>query len=126
MRRMHSSEQISALVRQVIAAYRHGPSNEGSTIGTPWPEDRIRLHIAILQQALVTPYRQAFSLRETYGQSQAKKAETAEYWVIAELDGMLEWYDEATGDFGLGQRIAGQDCVSIGVRGDLIGVFCAR
>ena len=38
-----------------------------------------------------------------------------------------EWYDRSTGEFGLGVRVEGFAIpVSIGVRGDLVGVFCAR
>jgi hypothetical protein len=47
--------------------------------------------------------------------------------VVAKGDaGYLEWYDPATGEFGLACHMEESAVpVSIGVRGDLVGVFCA-
>ena len=50
----------------------------------------------------------------------------ADYWVVAKSCGYLEWFDPAAGDFGLAHWVSGRPLpVSIGVRGDLVGVFCA-
>ncbi len=80
----------------------------------------------LLKQSLVPPRLESFVLSETYEQVQAKAPVRAEYWVVAERGGYVEWYDPATNEFGLGQASAsGDGLVSIGVRGDLVGVFCA-
>ncbi|HMC64522.1 MAG TPA: hypothetical protein VKI65_06260, partial [Gemmataceae bacterium] len=69
---------------------------------------------------------QRFELRETYEQVRQQDPTFAEFWVVAERSTCLEWYDPATGEFGLGRRIEGSATpISIGVRGDLVGAFCA-
>jgi hypothetical protein len=75
---------------------------------------------------LVEPYLQRFELRETYDQARQHGPVFAEFWVVAQSGDYLEWYDPATGEFGLGHRLEDSATpVSIGVRGDLVGVFCA-
>ena len=57
----------------------------------------------------------------------SKTVEYATYWVIAEEDQYFEWYDPETNEFGLAQRssLNEDELVSIGVRGDLVGTYCA-
>jgi hypothetical protein len=116
---------VSSLVRDMLAGYRSEPSAAGNTIGVPWPAENVSTYLEALHAALVEPYLQRFELRETSEQIGQAQPSYAEYWVRAEGGGYLEWYDPATGEFGLGLRGEGAATpVSIGVRGDLVGVFC--
>lgn len=119
---------IASLVRNTLAGYRHELPQPGSTVGVAWSAHQVRRHVEKLEAALVKPYLQRFELRETYEQVRQLQPTYAEFWVVAEAeDGCLEWYDPATGDFGLGVRKEDYALpLSIGARGDLVGVFCAR
>ncbi len=118
---------VSALVRETLAGFHYEPPPPGTTIGVPWSAEKVYGYVEKLKSALVDPYLQRFELREAYEQAGQSEPSYAELWVVAEGDGgYLEWYDPATGDFGLGIRQEGSPTpISIGVRGDLVGVFCA-
>jgi hypothetical protein len=117
---------IQQLIRETLAGYRYEPPPPGSSIGVPWSADKVNAYAERLRGCLVEPYQQRFELRETYPQCVAEKPAFADYWVVAESAGYLEWFDPSAGEFGLGQRVEGRAVpVSIGVRGDLVGVFCA-
>jgi hypothetical protein len=117
---------ISALIRETLSAYHYDPPPPGSTIGVPWSAEKVSSYVEKLKVALVEPYRQRFELQENYEQTKQQEPSYEEYWVVAESGTYLEWYDPSTGDFGLGQRLEGRAIpVSIGTRGDLVGVFCA-
>jgi hypothetical protein len=121
-----NSGMLQALVHETLARFRHEAPPPGTTVGVPWSAEKVHDHVETLKPALVEPYLQRFELRETYEQSAQPEPSYAEYWVVAESGCYLEWYDPATGEFGLGQRREGSSTpVSIGVRGDLVGVFCA-
>lgn len=121
-------EGVAFLVQRAIDEYRYEQPVAGTTLGMRWTTDTVEKHIAILKQSIVPPYRQKFLLRETYEQIATGTDQEADYWVVAECDGVLVWFDEATGEFGLGEKAALPDAaaVSVGVRGDIVGVFCAR
>jgi hypothetical protein len=118
---------VSSLVRDTLAGYRYEPPPTGSTIGVPWSAEKVYAYVEKLSAALVEPYLQRFELRESYEEVGQDEPSYAEFWVIAEGNGgYLEWYDLASGEFGLGLRGEGSaPPVSIGVRGDFVGVFCA-
>jgi hypothetical protein len=117
---------LSALIRETLARYHHEVPGSGSTVGVPWSAEKMRLYVEKLKEALVEPYLQRFQIRETYEQTVGREPIYAEYWVVAESGSYLEWYDPTTGEFGLGQRVEKSPTpVSIGVRGDLVGTFCA-
>jgi hypothetical protein len=117
---------VSTLVRVTLAGYRYDPPPPGSMIGVPSTPETVSAYVEKLRGALVAPYKQRFKLQETYEQTGQPEPRYAEYWVVAEGREYLEWYDPTTGEFGLGMRGEGSDIpVSIGVRGDLVGVFCA-
>lgn len=117
---------ITELVRETLATYRYEPPPPGSTIGVPWSAERVYVYVERLRGCLVEPYLQRFELRETHPQCVAAEPTHADYWVVAESAGYLEWFDPAAGEFGLGQVVEGRSVpASIGVRGDLVGVFCA-
>lgn len=117
---------ISELVRQELANYRYDSPPPGTTIGVPWPESKILSYLEQLKACLVEPYPQRFELRDTVSQIDAAEPAHADYWVVAESSEYVEWFDPQSGEYGLGVRAAGRDFpVTIGVRGDLVGVFCA-
>ena len=119
-------ETVSRLVRDTLGRYQYELPPPGSTIGVPWSVEKVTSYVERLKDCLVEPYSQRFELRETYHQCSTADPSYTEYWVVAESSGYLEWYDPANGEFGLGQRIDGSPTpISIGVRGDLVGVFCA-
>ena len=66
-----------------------------------------------------------FDTEEVVGEGQ--KPTLALFWLIAECtDGWVVFYDENEQEFGLGQRWTDRHLETINVRGDLVGVFCAR
>ncbi len=112
------------MIRNLLARHRCEPTE--STVGIPFSADKMSDYVQELKAALIEPRLQRFELRETYEQVVRHAPEYADYWVIAERDMFMEWYDPATGDFGLAHRVEGSvNPVSIGVRGDLVGVFAA-
>lgn len=121
-----SSADIAALVAALIDHHQYEPPALGSTVGVPWSAEKVATHVALLKQSIVPPRLESFVLSETYEQISASTRAIAKYWVVAECEDCVEWYDPSTKEFGLGQRSSdGSGLVSIGVRGDLIGVFCA-
>jgi hypothetical protein len=120
------SAAIQKLIRATLAGYRYEPPPPGSTTGVPWSADKALASVERLRGRLVEPYLQRFELRETYSQCVGGEPAFADFWVVAESPGYLLWFDPAAREFGLGQQIEGRSLpVSIGVRGDLVGVFCA-
>jgi hypothetical protein len=119
-------EAVLALVSDALTHCRYECPPPGSTFGVAWSAEKVYGYVEKLKTALVEPYRLRFELRETYEQVGQQEPSYAEFWVVAESGNYLEWYDPATEEFGLGQRVEGSAIpVSIGVRGDLVGVFCA-
>jgi hypothetical protein len=119
-----SASDISAIVVAEIDHYQ--PQGSDSTVGVPWSERKVAAHVEMLKQCLVPPRLESFTLAENYEQVTSKVQTNAEYWVVAEHGGYVEWYDPGANEFGLGKPSTnGTSLVSIGVRGDLVGVFCA-
>jgi hypothetical protein len=111
-------------VCKLIDACQHDVPKPGTIIGIPWSQEKIDAHRSLLKQSLVKPRLECFILRETYQQCVDQSAAFSQYWVVAERNGYLEWFDPSTQEFGLGQFAPnGTDLFSIGVRGDLVGVF---
>src|SRR5262245_35428811 len=96
-------ERVSALVRDKVAGHRYEPPPPGCTSVIPWYSEKVSSQVEKLREAVVAPYLQRFELRETYEQVGREQASFAEFWVVAESGACLEWYDPATGEFGLGQ-----------------------
>lgn len=117
---------IEQIVLRLFSEYRYQLPEPGTTVGTPWSAEKVGAYVDLLKQSLVPPRLERFALAETYEQVMAGATERADYWVVAERGEYLEWYDPTTNEFGLAQFAAdGDGLVSIGVRGDLVGVFCA-
>ena len=121
-----SPQHIQKLVEDALASFRFEMPVAGSTIGEPWPDTKVRLHIAKLKDALVTPHKRRFELRDTPEQMSKSPPDEADYWVVAETESYLEFYDPIENRFGLADLGAANALPrTIGVRGDLIGVFCS-
>jgi hypothetical protein len=122
---MLDASQVTELVTKELADYRHEAPPSGSSLGAPWPEAKIRAYIEQLRSALVELYLRTFTLRDTKHEIDAAVPLNAEYWVVAKSAGYLQFYDHLNDEFGLAVEAPGQQPVTIGVRGDLVGVFCA-
>jgi hypothetical protein len=121
-----NSADVKAVVDRELAAWRPSVVGSGTTHGTPWTPERYRPEVERLRRALVTPYEQRFELRETDDPERERVGGEAVYWIVAATGEMYLWYDEPTAEFGVGEP--GQDGglpVSIGLRGDIAGAFCA-
>src|SRR5207249_11925713 len=92
---------VSTLVRDTLASYRYEPPPAGSTVGVPWPAEKVYAYVEKLREALVEPYLQRFELRESYEQVIRPEPSYAEFWVVAEGGGgYLEWHDPDSGELG--------------------------
>ena len=122
-----TSEEVKKIIQTELDAFQFEAPKKGSTLGEPWPEDKVASYIPKLKAALVEPYLEQMELSETYAHIKSEKPEYAEYWIIAEEDSYFEWFDPSTQEFGLAQRSTtdNEKFLSIGVRGDLVGVYCA-
>ena len=121
-----NASDISDLVTRELASYVYEPPPPGTTLGVPWSGEEVRGYVVQLRSALVAPYLQKFKRSDTVAQINAVPPETAEYWVVAVSPGYIEFYDSNSGEFGLAAEAhAGGLPVTIGVWGDLVGVFCA-
>ena len=117
---------VRALIDQELAAFRYEPPAPGTALGEPWAEEKIRGYIPLLQAALVPPYVLKFRLGDTVEDNRADPPRYAEYWVVAVDTGYIEFYDPGRSEFGLASTYyTDRPPVTIGVRGDLLGVFCA-
>jgi len=120
-----NSAAVAEIVAKELATYRYEPPSIGTTEGTPWSEANVHEHLIRLRASLVEPYLRTFILKDTLDQINAVSAVTAEYWVVFDL-GYIEFYDSEAKEFGLAAPgHNGENPVTIGVRGDLVGVFCA-
>jgi len=121
-----NSAVISTIVAQALDAYVYEAPAQGSTLGVPWTEEKVRRHLSLLRAALVVPYLQKFELRDTFAQMRRLEAEIVEYWVVAVTAECVEFYDPTSEQFGLAANGPTNGSLgTIGVRGDLVGVFCA-
>jgi len=118
-----SSEEIRKRIEQELSTYSYEQPGPGSTYGEPWSEDKVLSYIPKLRKALVKPYLQRFRLSES--NEHFENAVFAEYWVVAINDGYIQWFDPESKEYGLGTETDKGEIVSIGVRGDLVGVYCA-
>lgn len=115
------------MVHRLLDEYHYERPKPATTLGTPWEQVKVMEHLALLKQCLVQPYKQRFLLQEGGNPPKPNAKEIEEYWVVAERPGFyLEWFGPSTGEFGLGEAASiDRPAISISVRGDLVGVFCA-
>ena len=123
---MVSESDIAEMISRTIRDYIYEMPPLGATIGVPWSTVKIVAHVELLKNSLVAPRLQRFVLRETYEHITSTRTEYADYWIVAESGDNLVWYDQRTNEYGLGERrFEDTQFVSLGVRGDLVGTFCA-
>ena len=121
-----TSNDVANLITAELRDYQYEPPPPGTTLGKPWSSEKVATHLDLLREALVTPYLQKFVLEDTYEQLTAREKQVVEYWVVAEAEFYCEFYDPSANDFGLAEPpVAGHIPHTVGVRGDLVGVFCA-
>ena len=98
-----------------------------STVGRPWPKDKVLDQLSQLKSAIVEPYLERMELRDTIEQIGNKEPEYAQLWVVADdNDGYKVFYDPVAHEFGLAAYNEGDIPQTIGVRGDFVGTFMAR
>ncbi len=120
------ADAVAALVRKQIDEYGYEETPRGTTIGVPSSEEKERCYRLKLEKALVFPYLQTFTLRDTFEQMAQSPADVTEYWVVAETEAYLEFYDPFDNECGLASRGSEERLPStIGVRGDFFGIFGA-
>jgi len=121
-----TSEEVAALVQKELQEFRYELPAPGTTIGIPWSVEKAYGYVEQLNSFLVKPYLQEFWLADTYEQSSASTKQLVRYWVVTSVRDHLEFFDASEGNFGLGRSFASSPTpFTIGVRGDLVGVFCA-
>jgi hypothetical protein len=113
--------EVHRRVREEIDGYSFAAPS-ADLIGAPWSHDRIRELIADLESVLVAPRLQ--QLRNV--DRPAEPAYDFWAWVVAVEGDFVVFYDPAADDFGLAMTPQDRVPETIGVRGDLIGVFGAR
>ena len=118
-----NSEDITKIVEHELSTYLYEQPESGSTYGKPWDKEKVLSYIPKLKKALVKPYLQRFRLSET--KEQLENPAFAEYWVVAVDSGYIQWFDPELREYGLGKETENGEIISIGVRGDLVGVYCA-
>jgi hypothetical protein len=119
-------QQVKDFVAATLRRYHYEAPAPGTTFGTPWSTDKVAAHIEQLRAALVQPYIQEFVLADTWEQIDAPHDHLVHYWVVAETEAYCEFYDPSSGEFGLAEPIKPSGTPrTVGVRGDLVGVFCA-
>jgi hypothetical protein len=114
------------MVRADLSAYEVAEPPSGTTTGVPWSDAKVRESIARLSTCLVTPYKQRFHLKDSVAEMRASTLEIATYWVVARSESFLQFYDVGKQEYGL--AVLGNEeglPETIGVRGDLVGVFGA-
>ena len=116
-------EEIERIVARELESYSYEKPAPEATIGVAWSEEKVLSYIPKLKKALVTPRLRQFRVTTD---AEYRGTETFEdYWIVAEDHGYVQWYDPKSNEFGLGEESAGGGFSSIGVRGDLVGVYCA-
>ena len=111
-----TSTEIKKIVEADLSSYKY--EEPETTLGDPTSETDIMSYIPKLKAALVEPYLQKILVSES--------EKLKEYWVIAVEDIYYQWYDPTTKEYGLATESENKNhLVSIGVEGDLVGVYCA-
>jgi len=116
---------ITKVISREIDSFEYVEPKDAS-VGKPFSNDKMQTYLSRLNNSLVTPYEQEFFLRDTYDQMTLPVPSIVTYWVVAKNDNYLLFYDHNNHEFGLGTEGVSREFPStIGVRGDLVGVFVA-
>lgn len=121
-----TSEQVQSLVAETLEQFVYQPPPPGSTIGVPWSAEKVLQYRDRLRGALVKPSLKRVLMRDTVDQIRSHVPAHADVWVVAEFSCYWLFFDADAKEFGLAQKSKQSDeYVTIGVRGDLVGVYCA-
>ena len=117
-------DALRARVQREVASFVYSVPNRA--IGNPMSSDDVKRHVDELRASLVSPYVARIVLRDSADQIIANPPITMECPIVADDGTHLVFYDDSMEDFGLAQRDLGDNLETIGVRGDVVGVFMAR
>jgi hypothetical protein len=121
-----TSEQVQSFVDKTLVHLVYDSPPTGSTIGVPWSSGKVFQYRDRLRTALVKPSLKRVLLRDTVDQIRSRMPAHADVWVVAEFDNLWLFFDADASEFGLAQKSNQSDeYVTIGIRGDLVGVYCA-
>lgn len=113
------------LVGRQIAEYDYQVPD--GAIGNPFSPEKVERYLDDLRDSLVRPYLQQIELLDTKKQVDAPNPIFAEYWIVADdRNGGLVCFDPDANEFLLAHQLENDRVATIGVRGDLVGVFMAR
>jgi hypothetical protein len=113
-----TSTEIKKIIEAELNTYKYEAPEPETTLGEPWSEADVMSYIPKLKAALVEPYLQNILVSESEG--------IKNYWVIAVEDIYYQWYDPTNEEYGLATESKNNHhLISIGVEGDLVGVYCA-
>jgi hypothetical protein len=116
-----------AVVERVERDIADHQARRPGRLGTVRSAERVRAELAALSRALIPPVPGHFAVRDAGPQLTTPEPELATYWVVAQdPDGTVVFYDEVADEFGLAEATPDGDLETVGVRGDLLGVFLAR
>jgi hypothetical protein len=110
-----TSQELAIQLRDEVDRYDY-PRVEG-ILGALWTPERVNVEIALLRNALVEPSQRTLHVYE-------RPNETV--WLVAALDEVAIYFDEARGEYGLGSIQPDGSVRDWGVYGDLLGTFMAR
>jgi hypothetical protein len=116
-------ESVVERVHQEISEYQQQPARRE----TARSAERVKAELAALSRDLVPPVPGKFAVRDLGSQLTTPDPELATYWVVArDPDGTVVFYDESLDEFGLAEATPEGELETVGVRGDLLGVFLSR
>ena len=115
---------VTAFVADALANYCY--DLPGNTKGDAWSAERIAGNIEELRAHLVVPRLVAVTVRDTSAQVRSETPVFTDAWVVADdTKGYVVCFDPSNFEFFLA-FVRGSAVESFGVRGDLVGVYCAR
>jgi hypothetical protein len=110
-----TGQELATQLRGQVDRYNY--PRVGGALGTFWTPERVAHEIALLREALVEPSQRKLCVYE-------RPDETV--WLVATLDEVAVYFDEARGECGLGSIQVDGSIKDWGVYGDLVGTFMAR
>ena len=120
----HGLDALRIRVQRDVESYVYTVP-EGA-LGNPLPTDRVQTLMDELKAALVEPYMTSVALRDAFDQCAVDPPTTVQYAIVADDGVNVVFYDDTADEFGLAQRGSSGGIETIGVRGDVVGVFMAR
>ena len=120
----HGLDALRIHVQREIESYVYTVPD--CAVGNPLPADRVQTLMDELKATLVEPYMTSVALRDTFDQCAVDRSISVQYAIVADDGINVVFYDDTADEFGLAQRGSSGGIETIGVRGDVVGVFMAR